>query len=311
MNRAGYTIRIFVADGEPEGVRVIDQMNWTGIGIAFPRGLWPKVKTRKEFDRAGVYILVGYGEEDEELPRIYVGESDDIRARFERHDKTKEFWAWAIFFTSNAALNKAHVQWLEYALLQRATAAGQCILDNGNARQAPALSEHEQADVAGFLDQMLRILPLVNLRAFEKAKPVAVAVTEPQVELPKGRSALDSSIAPAQKDGFDRVFLGEHSWHAIRVAGAMLDKFKYCAAYHATPVSAVTHVAPVKQIEPFGDSGKYRLVFAEPASKIRPIPFGDATTGSMQGAQIHQLRQAPDREEGHGPLLSETASHAT
>jgi hypothetical protein len=284
MERAGYTIRIFVADGDPEGVRVIDQMNWTGIGIAFPRGLWPKVKSRKEFDRAGVYILVGYGENDDELPRIYVGEGDGIRARIEQHDQKKEFWNWGISFTSNAgALNKAHVQWLEYALLQRAKAAGQCILDNGNAPQAPALSEHEEADVAGFLDQMLRILPLVNLRAFEKAKPVAVAGTQPQVESPKGRSALDTIIVPAQKDGFDRVFLGEHSWHAIRVAGAMLDKIKYCAAYQATPVSAVTHVAPVKQIEPFGDSGKYRLVFSEPASKIGPIPFGDATTGSMQG----------------------------
>ncbi len=42
-------------------------------------------------------------------------------------------------------------------------------------------------------------------------------------------------------------------------------------------------IAPVKQIEPFGDSEKYRLVFSAPASKIGPIPFGDATTGSMQG----------------------------
>jgi hypothetical protein len=25
-----YTIRIFVADGEPEGLRIIDRMNWTG-----------------------------------------------------------------------------------------------------------------------------------------------------------------------------------------------------------------------------------------------------------------------------------------
>jgi hypothetical protein len=89
MERAGYTIRIFVADGDPEGVRVIDQMNWTGIGIAFPRGLWPKVKSRKEFDRAGVYILVGYGENDDELPRIYVGEGDGIRARIEQHDRRR------------------------------------------------------------------------------------------------------------------------------------------------------------------------------------------------------------------------------
>jgi len=281
--RAGYTIRIFVADGDPEGVRVIDQMNWTGIGVAFPRGLWPKVKTRKEFDRAGLYILVGYGETDDELPRIYVGEGDGIRARIDQHDQKKEFWNWGISFTSNAgALNKAHVQWLEYALVQRAKESGQCILDNGNEPQAPALSEHEEADVAGFLDQMLRILPLVNLRAFEKAKPVAISVSEPQ-PVPKGRSTPDTIIVAAKKDGFDRVFLGENAWHAIRIAGAMLDKIKYCAAYQVNPVSAVTHVAPVKQIEPFGDSGKYRLVFAEPASKISPIPFGDATTGSMQG----------------------------
>lgn len=284
MTRAGYTIRIFVADGDPEGVRVIDQMNWTGTGIVFPRGLWPKVKARKEFDRAGVYILVGYAENDDELPRLYVGEGDGIRARIDLHDQKKEFWTWGISFTSNAgALNKAHVQWLEYGLVQRAKEAGQCILDNGNAPQAPALSEHEEADVAGFLDQMLRILPLVNLRAFEKAKPVAVSKTEALPEPTKGRSTPDTIIVPAQRDGFDRVFLGESSWHAIRIAGAMLDKIKYCAAYQAIPISAVTHVAPVKQIEPFGDSGKYRLVFAEPATKIGPIPFGDAAIGSMQG----------------------------
>jgi hypothetical protein len=41
---SGYTIRIFVADGDPEGIRIIDQMNWTGKGIVFPRALWPKVR---------------------------------------------------------------------------------------------------------------------------------------------------------------------------------------------------------------------------------------------------------------------------
>src|SRR5712691_975515 len=50
-----YTIRIFVPDGNPEGLRVIDRMNWTGLGIAFPREEWPKIKQRTEFARAGVY----------------------------------------------------------------------------------------------------------------------------------------------------------------------------------------------------------------------------------------------------------------
>ena len=28
----GYTIHIFVPEGDPEGLRIIDRMNWTGRG---------------------------------------------------------------------------------------------------------------------------------------------------------------------------------------------------------------------------------------------------------------------------------------
>lgn len=175
------------------------------------------------------------------------------------------------------------MQWLEYALVQRAREVGQCILDNGNVPQAPALSEHEEADVGGFLEQMLKILPLVNLRAFERVKPVAVPTSETKPEVSKAKIMADTVVVPAQKEGFEQVFLGENCWHAIRIAGAMLDKIRYCAVYQVSPISAVTHVASVKQVEPFGDAGKYRLVFSGPATKVAPIPFGDATTGSMQG----------------------------
>ena len=56
-----FTIRIFVPDGDPEGVRVVDRMNWTGIGVVFPRERWHSVKSRQEFSRTGVYILVRGG----------------------------------------------------------------------------------------------------------------------------------------------------------------------------------------------------------------------------------------------------------
>ena len=46
-----FTIRIFVPDGNPEGVRIIDRMNWTGIGLAFPRAKWLEIKQRPEFVR--------------------------------------------------------------------------------------------------------------------------------------------------------------------------------------------------------------------------------------------------------------------
>src|SRR2546430_2740836 len=198
-----FTIRIFVPDGDPEGVRIIDRMNWTGLGIVFPREKWPTTKQRTEFSRAGVYILVGYRSEGDELPTVYVGEGDVIRSRIDSHFQSKDFWSRAIVFTaSNNSLNKAHVKWLEYALVNRAAEAKQCILDNGTEPQEPGLSEAERSDTRGFLREILQILPLVGLKAFEVPK----AVAQPQREVPdvKASSATDPNtiVVPAQPDGF-------------------------------------------------------------------------------------------------------------
>ena len=279
-----FTIRIFVPDGDPEGVRIIDRMNWTGLGIVFPREKWPATKHRLEFSRAGVYILVGYRAEGDELPTVYIGEGDVIRNRIESHFQNKDFWSRAIVFTaSNNSLNKAHVKWLEYALLKRAAEAKQSKPDNDTTPQEPGLSEAERSDTEGFLREILQILPLVGLRAFEVPK----AVAEPHKEAPAARPAssteLNTVIVPAQPDGFEKVFLGQHCWHAIRISGGMLPKIKYIAAYRTQPEMKVTHYTPVASIEPYGEEGKYKLIFAEPAKPIGPILFGDAPQGSMQG----------------------------
>ena len=283
-----YTIRIFVPDGDPEGLRIIDRMNWTGLGIVFPREAWTKIRQRQEFTKAGVYILAGYVSEEDDLPTLYIGQGDVVRARLESHVQNKDFWGKAIVFVSSAGsggLNRAHATWLEHALIRRALAVKQCHLENGTEPQEPALSEAEKADMQAFLREMLQILPLVNLNAFEFPKPVA----EPMVKSADARRAIpvsdgpDTIVVPAQKDGFDKVFLGENAWWAIRISGGMIPKIKYVAAYQSQPIKAITHVAPVARIEPHGDSGKYKLIFSEPAKKIGPIPFGDAPSGFMQG----------------------------
>ena len=50
-----FTLKIFVADGDPEGIRIVDRMNWTGRGIVFPRTKCSDALKRDEFSRAGVY----------------------------------------------------------------------------------------------------------------------------------------------------------------------------------------------------------------------------------------------------------------
>ena len=70
--------------------------------------------------------------------------------------------------------NRAHVTWLEHALVARAQETMRCHLGNANAPQESALSEAEKADTQAFLREMLQILPLVGLRVFEASRAVAV-----------------------------------------------------------------------------------------------------------------------------------------
>jgi hypothetical protein len=228
----------------------------------------------------------GTGGEEDDLPTVYIGQGDGTKGRIDQHLTQKVFWDRAIAFASTSGgLNRAHITWLEYALVNRAAQTKQCHLDNGNVPLEPALTEAEKADTQGFLKEILQILPLVGLRVFEFPKPVATpqAKSADTLRPSPAPSQPDTIVVPAQEEGFERVFLGENCWHAIRIAGGMLDKIKYIAAYQSRPVSAITHYAPVDRIEPYGDSGKYKVVFSEPAKRIDPIPFGDAPSGAMQG----------------------------
>ena len=90
------------------------------------------------------------------------------------------------------------------------------------------------------------------------------------------RLKCDTVVVPAKPDGFKKVFLGENQWHEIRIGAAMKDRIKFIAAYQVKPVSAITHIAEVAEIRPYRDTGKYVVVFKQPAKKISPIKPTDS-----------------------------------
>jgi hypothetical protein len=152
------------------------------------------------------------------------------------------------------------------------------------------MSEAEKADTRAFLKEILQILPLVGLRAFEVPKPVATPQLLASISQVKQSDLKpDTIIVPAQKEGFEKVFLGADCWYAVRISGGMLDKIKYIAGYQTQPISAITHYAAVERIEPYGEEGKYRLVFAEKAKPVGPVPFADSPQGTMQGPRYTRL----------------------
>ena len=114
-------------------------------------------------------------------------------------------------------------------------------------------------------------------------------------------SEIDTIVVPARKDGFEEVFIGENSWHAIRIHPSMIPKIKYIAAYQVAPVSAITHIAKVKSIEQWKESNKYILRFTEPAKKVEPIKLvAKGVVKALQNSRytsIERVNKAKTLEE--------------
>ena len=190
-----FSLRIFVADGDPDGLRIVERSNWVGRALVFPRAAWaqPSVATRPELQQTGVYLLLG-PREDGEGDRLYIGEGDPIKPRLSDHHtgiKQKDFWTRAICFVSmGQALNKAHVQFLEANLIRLAKQAKRVPLDIENKKNEtePTLSEADRADMQVFLQHMLGMLPVLGVHAFEQP-PQAPAASAPELTC-KGKGLL-------------------------------------------------------------------------------------------------------------------------
>ena len=164
-----FYIRILVPTGNPDGLRIVEKSNWSGVGIVFNRSNFKEAVKRPEFEKTGVYVLIG-NDEESGSKTIYVGEGDPVKSRLNQHYSNKDFWTWAVFFVAkDDSLNKAHVQHLESQLLTLARNAKLCKLNNETEPNPPTLSEADTVFVESFLRDITSIFPLLNLNVFEMA----------------------------------------------------------------------------------------------------------------------------------------------
>ena len=146
--------------------------------MSFARSELKSVSTRPHLSATGVYILEGSSDVDSFARRIYVGESDNCLKRLRGHtgSETKDFWTRTIVFTSkDDNLNKAHARYLEARMIQLATDAKRASVANSTAPPLPPLSEADTAEAEGFLREMLLILPVLGVDAFERAEDIAAS----------------------------------------------------------------------------------------------------------------------------------------
>jgi hypothetical protein len=164
----GASIRLFLPNGLPTDLWVVDKSNWTGVAVVWPRAVHGEARQRPELQKPGIYLLSGPSDVPSRQ-RVYVGEADLLRNRLDRHHATLDFWTRCVAFTSkDASLNKAHVRYLESRLVELAHLADRELIENATVPQRPSLSEADTAEMEMFLAEMLVIYPILGVRAFER-----------------------------------------------------------------------------------------------------------------------------------------------
>jgi len=209
---AGKSIRLFLVDGDYNGLITAELVNWTGHTLAGPRSELPNLLSRDEcHQRTGIYFLISRESSDSGLS-VYIGESDDIAKRLKQHSRPessggKDFWDYVVVITSkDGNLTKAHVKYLESRLISITKDVGRCSLINSVTPEFTSLPESDSSDMEFFIKQVQMVVPAIG---FTFLKPVKKSIDSGSgdsviylLESPKHRLR-----ARATEDGADFIVL--------------------------------------------------------------------------------------------------------
>lgn len=172
MKTKAKTIQIYLPSGDPLGIR--EAMITTRLlrVIEVPRTgpLLAEFFQMPESEGGTVYFLVE-GETDEPKPRVYIGQTFDVKARFQRHlvSEGKEFWQKALVVTSRAdSLTPAHVLRLERLCIQRAKEAGRYKVHNDKDGQKVPLDKHLESECEELFETCRLLLETLGVDLFTK-----------------------------------------------------------------------------------------------------------------------------------------------
>lgn len=163
----GKSIRVYLADATVTGIRYAELVNWTGHAIACPRNRLNELPKWPEASKPGVYFLFESRFGDSK-PIAYVGESENVSQRLTSHDRNKEFWNEVIIFTSkDENLTKAHIKYLESALVSLSKQADRYQLENGNTPTESSLPRADRDAMEEFVVNVRMVLGVLGYPILE------------------------------------------------------------------------------------------------------------------------------------------------
>lgn len=166
----GRSIRIYLADGTPSGIRHVEITNWSGQAILCPRSRFSELSQWDEAKRPGVYFLLERSLNDSEY-RVYIGESENVLLRIGDHYQNKDFWNEVIIFTSkDENLTKSHVKYLESRLVAITKCVGRYILENGNTPTESNLPRADRDSMEEFIEYLKIVIGTLGHKLLENVK---------------------------------------------------------------------------------------------------------------------------------------------
>ena len=168
------TIKLFLVNGSPTGLRTAEISNWTGKAVAGPRSDLDDLLKRSELQSPGVYLLTGT-DPDSGDPVVYIGEAENVAKRLKQHAKTeeKDYWVHTgVFVSKDENLTKSHIKYIEGKLIQLAHNSKRMVVMNSVA-SGSSLPEADRAEMDIFIQKVLQLLPVLGIHWFSLSTSLA------------------------------------------------------------------------------------------------------------------------------------------
>lgn len=183
MSNTPKTIQIFLPGGDARGIRIAEITTRIVQVIEVPRSLLQDFLKMPESEQVALYFLFGESEDSSE-PRVYIGQTGDLRTRLPTHnkDEKKDFWERALVLISRTnSLTQTHALFLEWHSLQAARAAGRFGDENGNSGSKPHTPAPLQADCLEIFDTARTLLATLGYPLFEPVAKVMAATPAEEI----------------------------------------------------------------------------------------------------------------------------------
>lgn len=221
----GRVVKIFITGDDPRSLRHVELDNWSGLAVTGQPEFFKRALETEELRRSCVYLLIQTGGEDD-LPKVYAGESDDFTKRYPGEKFPIDFDLFIIFTSKDDNLTRAHVKWLELQLWQKLTEnVGKVAVANANRPSGSNLPKADRATMSTYLANMIYVLEALGFDLFTKDdRSIGAQARQPvQADTPESATStmFQTTTLPRSQDAL--AFLEYRDGSYVLKAGSKVN----------------------------------------------------------------------------------------